>query len=80
MVLSANEAAQQLGFKAGEPAFVVWPEIENKEDVVMLKPDYAKYRGRNELVAFLLRRWDPKAESVGLDEFNIDVTDFSARF
>lgn len=47
---------------------------------MFLKPDYAKYRGRNDLVAFILRRWDAKTESVGLDEFNIDVTDYSTRY
>jgi nucleotidyltransferase/DNA polymerase involved in DNA repair len=47
---------------------------------MFLKPDYAKYRGRNELVAFILRRWDARTESVGLDEFNLDVTDFSTRY
>jgi len=80
MVLSANETAHNLGFTAGESAYLAWEQLQNPDDIVFLKPDYAKYRGRNELVAFLLRKWDAKAESVGLDEFNIDVTDFSTRY
>jgi len=44
-----------------------------------LRPDYAKYRARNEVVAYILRKYDARAESVGLDEFNIDVTDYAAR-
>jgi hypothetical protein len=44
-----------------------------------LRPDYAKYRARNEVVAYILRKYDARAESVGLDEFNIDVTDYAAQ-
>ena len=80
MVFSVNEAAHNLGFRAGEPAYSVWQDLKDPDDILFLKPDYAKYRGRNELVAFILRRWDAKTESVGLDEFNLDVTDYSTRY
>lgn len=55
-------------------------QLKDPNELLILKPDYAKYRARNEVVAFMLRKFDAKVESVGLDEFNIDVTDYAARY
>lgn len=44
-----------------------------------MKPDYCKYRAFSELVASILRKIDLKTECVGLDEYNLDCTDYAAR-
>jgi len=44
--------------------------------LIFIKPNYPKYRAASEGFKSILHRYDPKLESVGLDEANLDVTDY----
>ena len=79
IILSANDAALELGVVVGQPGYLNRADSNISDHLTTLRPDYAKYRARNEVVAYILRKYDARAESVGLDEFNIDVTDYAAQ-
>jgi DNA polymerase kappa len=43
---------------------------------VFVKPNYVKYREVSEEFKKVLQHYDPKLESCGLDEANLDLTEF----
>jgi DNA polymerase kappa len=44
--------------------------------LVFIKPNYPKYRQISDEFKAVLRQYDQKMESCGLDEANLDLTDF----
>lgn len=44
--------------------------------LVFIKPNYPKYREASEHFKRVLCPFDPKLESCGLDEANLDLTDY----
>lgn len=74
MILTANYAARsQYGINSGMPGYLA---LKKAPDLVMIKPDYQKYRAYSELFQTILRRYDPNLELTGLDECGLDVTEY----
>ena len=42
-------------------------------------PNYTKYRAASDEINAILKDYDPDLESVGLDEANLDITDYLRR-
>ena len=41
-----------------------------------MRPNYTKYRAASDEINTILKDYDPDLESVGLDEANLDITDY----
>lgn len=73
MIMTTNYAARKFGVRSGVPAFIgkkLCPEI------IFIKPDFSKYRKASEEFKAVLRNYDENLEAIGLDEANMDVTDY----
>lgn len=73
MIMTTNYVARSFGVRSGVPGFIgkkLCPEL------VFIKPNYQKYRLASEEFKSVLRQYDSTLEAVGLDEVNLDVTDY----
>ncbi len=73
MIQTTNYIARKYGVKSAMPGFIgrrLCPHL------VFVKPNYPKYRQISDDFKSVLRLFDPKLESCGLDEANLDLTDF----
>jgi len=73
MILTTNYLARQFGVRSGVPGFLGQKLCK---ELVFVKPDYPKYRAVSEVMHSILRKYDPQMETVGLDEANLDVTEY----
>lgn len=73
MILTTNYVARQFGVRSGVPGFI---GLKLCKELVFVKPDYPKYRAVSEVLHSILRKYDPLLEAVGLDEANLDVTEY----
>jgi DNA polymerase kappa len=73
MVMTTNYKAREFGVRSGIPSFIgkrLCPQIK------YIRPNFAKYKEASKLFKSVLYQYDPKFEEVGLDEANLDVTDW----
>ena len=73
MILTTNYLARKFGVRSGVPGFIgkrLCPELH------FIKPNYPKYRAASEEFHNVLRKYDQELEAVGLDEANLDVTEY----
>lgn len=73
MILTTNYCARTFGIRSGVPGFIgqrLCPRL------IFMRPNYAKYRAASEEFHQVLNKFDPLLEAVGLDEANLDVTDY----
>eukprot|EP00826_Nyctotherus_ovalis_P050627 TRINITY_DN6230_c0_g1_i1.p1 TRINITY_DN6230_c0_g1~~TRINITY_DN6230_c0_g1_i1.p1 ORF type:complete len:430 (-),score=138.13 TRINITY_DN6230_c0_g1_i1:627-1916(-) len=73
MISTTNYVARKYGIRAAMPGFVakkLCPEL------VFVELNYKKYTEVSEQVKTILYEYDPELESMGLDEANMDVTDY----
>ena len=73
MITTTNYIARKYGVKSAMPGFIgrkLCPHL------VFIKPNYPKYRQASDKFKSILALYDPKLESVGLDEANLDLTDY----
>lgn len=73
MIMTTNYLARKFGVRSGVPIFIgkkLCPEI------LIIKPDFAKYRKASDEFKAVLKRYDEFLEAIGLDEANLDVTDY----
>ena len=73
MILTTNYTARKFGVRSGVPGFIgkkLCPEL------VFMKPNYPKYRAASEEFHNVMRKYDCDLEAVGLDEANLDVTEY----
>ena len=73
MILTTNYVARKHGVRSGVPGFI---GKKLCEELIFMKPDYPKYRAASEEFHSVLRKYDLQLEGVGLDEANLDVTDY----
>ena len=76
MIMTTNYIARKFGVRSGVPSFIgkrLCP------DLVILKPNFAKYRKESDLFKSVVRKYDENYEAIGLDEVNMDVTDYLIR-
>ena len=73
MIQTTNYIARKYGVKSAMPGFIgrrLCPHL------VFVKPNYPKYREVSEAFKKVLARYDARLESCGLDEANLDLTDY----
>ncbi|CDW79370.1 dna polymerase iv kappa [Stylonychia lemnae] len=73
MIMTTNYIARKFGVRSGVPSFIgkrLCPEL------MIIKPNFPKYRKASEQFKSVLLRYDENLESIGLDEVNMDVTDY----
>lgn len=73
MIQTTNYIARKYGVKSAMPGFIgrrLCPHL------VFIKPNYPKYRMISDQFKSVLREYDLKLESCGLDEANLDLTDY----
>ena len=73
MIQTTNYIARKYGVKSAMPGFIgrrLCPHL------VFIKPNYPKYRAASEDFRRVLFPYDSKLESCGLDEANLDLTDY----
>ena len=73
MILTTNYCARKFGVRSGVPGFI---GKKLCAELHFIKPNYPKYRAASEEVHSVLRKYDQQLEAVGLDEANLDVTDY----
>lgn len=73
MIMTTNYAARSFGIRSGVPGFIGKKLCPN---LVFMKPNYHKYRIASDEVKAILRNYDMDLETVGLDEANLDITDY----
>ena len=73
MIMTTNYFARNFGIRSGVPSFIGKKLCPN---LIFMRPDYTKYRAASEEIQAILKEYDPELEVVGLDEANLDVTDY----
>ena len=73
MIMTTNYKGREFGVRSGMPAFIgrkLCPKM------VFIKPNFPKYKEASRQFKEILLKYDDKFEEVGLDEANLDVTDY----
>lgn len=73
MIQTTNYIARKYGVKSAMPGFIgrkLCPHL------IFVKPNYPKYRELSEEFKTILKEYDLKLESCGLDEANLDLTEY----
>lgn len=73
MIMTTNYKAREYGVRSGVPGFIgkrLCPHL------ICKRPDFAKYKVASKEFKKILYKYDDKFEEVGLDEANLDVTDY----
>ncbi len=73
MISTANYVARKFGVRSAMPGFI---GKKLCPDLVFVQCNYQKYREVSEQVMSILQEYDPNMECMGLDEANLDVTDY----
>lgn len=73
MIMTTNYKAREFGVRSGIPAFI---GRRLCKELLFLKPNFPKYREASKQFKDVLREYDERFEEVGLDEANLDVTDY----
>jgi DNA polymerase kappa len=73
MIMTTNYVARGFGIRSGVPGFI---GMKLCPQLIIVKPDFSKYRAISAKFHEVLKRFDPDIEVVGLDEANLDVTKY----
>ena len=73
MIMTTNYIARNYGIRSGVPGFIGKKLCPN---LIFMRPDYTKYRKASDEIQAILKEYDPDLEIVGLDEANMDVTNY----
>lgn len=71
--MTTNYVARNFGIRSGVPGFI---GKKLCPDLIFMKPDFIKYRKASSEIIQILKKYDPWLESIGLDEANLDITDY----
>lgn len=73
MVATANYVARKYGVRSAMPGFI---GVQLCPDLVFVRPNFGKYKAVSQIFRDIVAEYDPYFVSVGLDEVNMDVTDY----
>lgn len=73
MIMTANYKAREFGIRSGIPTFVGRRLCEN---LIFRRSNFSLYKSISAQFKDILLEIDPDLESCGLDEANLDVTDY----
>ncbi|KAA0159851.1 hypothetical protein FNF31_04653 [Cafeteria roenbergensis] len=72
MLSTANYAARKFGVRSAMPGFIA---LKLCPSLVIVRPNYDKYKAAAKLAKQVFRRFDPQCVALSLDEAYLDVTD-----
>ncbi|KAL4479510.1 hypothetical protein ABPG72_011832 [Tetrahymena utriculariae] len=73
MISTANYVARKFGVRSAMPGFIakkLCPQL------ILIPCNFEKYKKASDLFKKVLYQYDPNLESMGLDEANLDLTDY----
>ncbi|KAA0174468.1 hypothetical protein FNF27_04064 [Cafeteria roenbergensis] len=76
MLSTANYAARKFGVRSAMPGFIA---LKLCPSLVIVRPNYDKYKAAAKLAKQVFRRFDPQCVALSLDEAYLDVTDAVSR-
>ena len=76
MISTANYIARKYGVRSAMPGFIAKKLCP---DLVLIDHNFKKYKETSDLFKSFLVKYDPEYESMGLDEANLDITDYLKR-
>ena len=73
MISTANYVARKYGVRSAMPGFI---GLQLCPNLVLIKPNFRKYASVSAVFRGIVAEYDPYFVSQGLDEVNLDVTDY----
>ena len=73
MIATSNYVARKYGVRSAMPGYI---GVQLCPDLILIPPNYGKYQAVSKIFRDIVREYDPEFVSLGLDEVNMDVTDF----
>jgi DNA polymerase kappa len=73
MISTANYVARKFGIRSAMPGFIA---LELCPDLQLIPCNMHKYKAVSQIMRKIVAEYDPNYASMGLDEVNMDVTDF----
>jgi DNA polymerase kappa len=73
MIATSNYVARKFGVRSAMPGYI---GVQLCPDLVLVPPNYGKYQAVSKIFRDIVAEYDPEFVSLGLDEVNMDVTDF----
>jgi DNA polymerase kappa len=73
MITTANYVARKFGVRSAMPGFVA---MKLCPELLLVPCNYRKYKAVSDTMKEVVSEYDPHFASMGLDEVNMDVTDF----
>jgi DNA polymerase kappa len=73
MITTANYVARKFGVRSAMPGFVA---MKLCPELLLVPCNYRKYKAVSDTMKEIVSEYDPHFASMGLDEVNMDVTDF----
>lgn len=73
MIATSNYVARKYGVRSAMPGYI---GVQLCPDLILVPPNYGKYQAVSKIFRDIVAEYDPEFVSLGLDEVNMDVTDF----
>ena len=73
MISTANYIARKFGVRSAMPGFVA---MHLCPQLLLVPCNYRKYKAVSDVMKEIVSEYDPNFASMGLDEVNMDVTDY----
>lgn len=73
MITTANYVARKYGVRSAMPGFLA---MKLCPELLLIPCNYGKYKQVSDTMRDIVSEYDPQFSSMGLDEVNMDVTDF----
>jgi DNA polymerase kappa len=73
MIATSNYVARKYGVRSAMPGYI---GVQLCPELILIPPNYGKYQAVSMIFRDIVREYDPDFVSLGLDEVNMDVTDF----
>ena len=73
MIATSNYVARKYGVRSAMPGYI---GVQLCPDLILIPQNYGKYQAVSKIFREIVREYDPEFVSLGLDEVNMDVTDF----
>jgi DNA polymerase kappa len=73
MISTANYIARKFGVRSAMPGFIAKKLCPN---LIFVDHSFTKYKEASQIFKSILEEYDPDYESMGLDEANLDLTNY----
>jgi DNA polymerase kappa len=73
MIATSNYVARKFGVRSAMPGYI---GVQLCPELLLIPPNYHKYQAVSKVFRDIVAEYDPEFVSLGLDEVNMDVTDY----